>query len=146
MTTIAHRDAARAIDEHLELIAHDIERWLELFADDAVVEFPYATPGMTARLEGKAAIAGYFRTTPAQFLGLSFRGVRRYRTTDPDVALAEVHGSATIATTGKRYEQDYVMVVRTRNGKIVHYREYWNITPALEAFSEDAPAREEDAS
>mgnify|MGYP002140209445 CR=1 FL=1 len=67
-------------------------------------------------------------------------------TTDPDVALAEVHGSATIATTGKRYEQDYVMVVRTRNGKIVHYREYWNITPALEAFSEDAPAREEDAS
>ena len=134
MTSPVHRDAAQALDEHLEHIGHDMQRWIELFADDAVVEFPYAPPGLPGRFEGKEAIDHYFRATPEKFLGLSFRDVRRYPTTDPDVALAEAHGSATIASTGKRYEQDYVMVLRTRHGRIVLYREYWNIAAVLEAF------------
>jgi uncharacterized protein len=134
MTTTEHRDAAQALDEHLELIGRDTPRWLDLFADDAIVEFPYAPAGLPGRFEGKAAIEHYFRGALESFLGLVFSDVRRYRTTDPDVALAEAHGSATITTTGKRYEQDYVMVLRTRQGKVVHYREYWNIVPALEAF------------
>ena len=134
MTNQAQHDAAKALDEHLAFIARDIDRWLDLFADDAVVEFPYAPPGYPARLEGKAAIDAYFRPTPQTFPGLVFTNLRRHPTVDPDVALAEVHGSATIPTTGKRYEQDYVMVLRTRAGKIVHYREYWNVNLALEAF------------
>lgn len=134
MTNTLPRHAAEALDAHLALINHDIERWLELFAEDAVVEFPYAPPGLPSRLEGKAAIATYFRPTPETFAGLTFSNLRRYATTDPDVALAEVHGSATIPATGKRYEQDYVMVLRTRAGQVVHYREYWNIGLALEAF------------
>jgi ketosteroid isomerase-like protein len=134
MTTNAQRDAAQALDEHLALIGKDMDRWLALFADDAVVEFPYAMPGMPARLEGKAAIDTYFRPAPQSFLGLAFHDLRRYLTPDPDVVLAEVHGTATIAATGKHYEQDYVMVLRTRGGKIVHYREYWNVGPALRSF------------
>ncbi|MDI1480206.1 nuclear transport factor 2 family protein [Polyangium sp. y55x31] len=134
MTSTGHRDAAQALDEHLALISKDIQRWLELFADDAVVEFPYAPAGFPARLEGKAAIDAYFRPTPQTFAGLTFSNVRRYVTTDPDVVLAEVHGTAFIPTTGKRYEQDYLMVLRTKEGKIVHYREYWNVGLALEAF------------
>ncbi|TKC91475.1 nuclear transport factor 2 family protein [Polyangium fumosum] len=134
MTSTGHHNAAQALDEHLALISKDIQRWVELFADDAVVEFPYAPPGLPARLEGKAAIDTYFRPTPQTFVGLTFSDVRRYVTTDPDVALAEVHGTAQIPATGKRYEQDYVMVLRTRAGKIVHYREYWNVGLALEAF------------
>ncbi|UQA56438.1 nuclear transport factor 2 family protein [Polyangium aurulentum] len=134
MTNATKHDAAHALDQHLAFIARDIDRWLDLFADDAVVEFPYAPPGFQARLEGKAAIDTYFRPTPQTFGGLVFTNLRLYPTQDPDVALAEVHGSATIPATGKRYEQDYIMVLRTRAGKIVHYREYWNVTLALEAF------------
>src|SRR5689334_21425045 len=34
--TIPHspRDAARALDDHLALVGHDIQRWIDLFADD----------------------------------------------------------------------------------------------------------------
>lgn len=123
------------MDAHLELIRTDIERWLELFTDDAVVEFPYAAGlELPQRLEGREAIRRYFADTPKHFQGLVFTNVRRYRTTAPDVALAEAHGSATIAVTGSGYEQDYVMLVKTRDGRISLYREYWNPLPGLRAF------------
>ncbi|KYG03215.1 phenazine biosynthesis protein, partial [Sorangium cellulosum] len=126
-------DAAQALDALLDLIVRDIEGWLALFADDATVEFPYATAlGVPGRFEGKEAIRRYFQGTIERFRDLSLRDVRRYPTTDPDVALAEVHGSAIILPSGKRYEQDYVMVVATRDGKVVRYREYWNPAPVAE--------------
>jgi hypothetical protein len=129
------RDAASLLDAHLELIRTDLERWLELFTDDAVVEFPYAAGlELPQRLEGREAIRRYFADTPKHFQGLVFTNVQRYRTTDPDVALAEAHGSATIAVTGSGYEQDYVMLVKTRDGRISLYREYWNPIPGLRAF------------
>ncbi|WP_438027204.1 nuclear transport factor 2 family protein [Sorangium sp. So ce233] len=129
--------AAQALDAHLALIGRDLERWLDLFADDAVVEFPYAPAlGAPAVLEGKAAIRRHFEGILERFRDLSLRDARRYPTTDPDVALAEVHGSAIILPAGRRYEQDYVMLVATRNGKVVRYREYWNPASALEAFGD----------
>ena len=129
------RDAGSLLDAHLKLIGTDIERWLELFAEDAVVEFPYApAAGLPERLEGREAIRRYFVETPKHFRGLVFTKVQRYLTTDPEVAIAEAHGSATIAVTGRQYEQDYVMMVRTRDGRISLYREYWNPLPGLEAF------------
>lgn len=127
--------AIAALTAHLERIATDIERWLDLFADDAIVEFPYAASvGLPARLIGKPAIAAYFRRTPDMFRGLAFRDLELHATADPDVALAEVHGSATIAPHGAAYEQDYVMVVECRAGQIVRYREYWDVAAALAAF------------
>ncbi|PTL84056.1 nuclear transport factor 2 family protein [Vitiosangium sp. GDMCC 1.1324] len=128
-------NAAHLLDSHLSLIGTDIERWLELFAEDAVVEFPYARSlDLPERLEGREAIRRYFQDTPKSFLGLTFSCIQRHVTADPDVALAEAHGSATIAATGSPYEQDYVMMVKTRNGRISLYREYWNPVPGLKAF------------
>jgi hypothetical protein len=137
------RDAGSLLDAHLSLIGTDIERWLALFADDAVVEFPYASPlGLPERLEGQEAIRRYFGETPKHFLGLVFTNVRRYLTTDPEIALAEAHGSATIAATGRQYEQDYVMMVKTREGRISLYREYWNPIPGLKAFGGEQNLRQ----
>jgi ketosteroid isomerase-like protein len=130
------RGAAELMRLHLERISSDIEGWLELFADDAVVEFPYAASvGRDGRLAGKPAIAGYFRGTPGTFRGLQFRGLRLHVCADPQVAVAEVHGSARVGPRGAAYEQDYVMVLQARAGQIVAYREYWDPTPAIAAFA-----------
>jgi len=52
--------------------------------------------------------------------------------------------------TGRHYQQDYVMRLETKDGKIIHYREYWNPVPLLTAgstqifrqsFDEDAEER-----
>ncbi len=31
-----------------------------------------------------------------------------------------------MVATGHRYEQNYVVVITTKDGKIVNYRDYWN--------------------
>ncbi|RKH18779.1 nuclear transport factor 2 family protein [Corallococcus sp. CA047B] len=120
-------DLTRMMDAHLALIGTDIERWLGLFANDAVVEFPYAPSlGMPSRLEGIEAIRAYFVPITQRFQGLAFADVQRYPTTDPNVGWMEVHGSATLLPSHFHYEQDYVMRLHLREGRIVRYREYWN--------------------
>ncbi len=137
------RTAAEAMALHLELVGHDMERWIGLFAEDAVVEFPYAgSVGRSGRLAGKAAIDGYFRGTPGTFRELRFSDLRLHACVDPELAIAEVHGSAIVGPMGRRYEQDYVMVLRTRGGAIVSYREYWDPTPVLAAFEGAVPGVE----
>jgi uncharacterized protein len=117
----------RLMDAHLALIGTDVERWLTLFTGDAVVEFPYAPAlGMPARLEGLEAIRAYFVPITQRFQGLTFTDVRRYPGQDPDTGWMEVHGTATLQPGNLHYEQDYVMRMRVREGRIVHYREYWN--------------------
>jgi ketosteroid isomerase-like protein len=137
MTTFPVRggDATRALAAHLDRIGRDIPAWLELFDADAIVEFPYAASiGAPPRLDGLAAIERYFRGTPDTFRGLAFRDLRLASSEDPELAIAEVRGSARIGPTGQPYEQDYVMFLRTKHGLICHYREYWNPVPAITAF------------
>lgn len=129
------RDAGALMDAHLEWIVTDIERWFGLFAEDAIVEFPYAASiDMPDRLLGREAIRRYFAETPKHFLGLVLSDARRHPMASPDVAIAEVHGSATIATTGRPYEQDYLMLLKAKDGRIIHYREYWDPIRGLEDF------------
>ncbi|HEU4535486.1 MAG TPA: nuclear transport factor 2 family protein [Polyangiaceae bacterium] len=128
-------NAEQLLRAHLDLLTTDVGRWVDLFADDALVEFPYAgSLGVTGRFEGRDAVAAYFTRALADFEGLTFSDVRVHPGADPGLAVAEVHGAARIKSTGRRYEQDYVMVVRARGGRIVHYREYWNPLPAAAAF------------
>ncbi len=110
---------------HLEHVTRDDARWLALFADNAVIEFPYAHDTPT-RLVGRDAIARFSAEIFPLFDDLRFSALRVYQTTDPAVILAEVHGSARITITGATYEQDYVMYLQSQSGRIVHYREYWN--------------------
>ncbi len=134
------RTAAELMALHLELVGHDMEQWIGLFAEDAVVEFPYAASvGVAGQLAGKAAIDGYFRGTPGTFRELRFRDLRLHACIDPELVIAEVHGSAIVGPMDRRYEQDYVMVLRARGGAIVSYREYWDPTPALAAFDGAIP-------
>lgn len=130
-------------DVHLALIVKDIQAWVNLFASDAVIEFPYASAvGTPERLEGFAAIYNYMKDVPTQMQNLIFTNVRKYPTSNSNILWAEVHGSATIVATGRHYQQDYVMQLETKDGKIVHYREYWNPIPALEAWGNTLSLRQ----
>lgn len=137
--TSSPASAEALLRQHLDLILRDHARWLELFDDAAVVEFPYAGGlGTSARLEGKPAIDAYFARAASEFLELRFAEPRVHvaagHGVGVSVAIAEVHGSARIAQTGRPYEQDYVMVLEARDGKITRYREYWNPLPGIETF------------
>jgi uncharacterized protein len=135
MTKDKIKTAAQVFADHLALIVKDIPAWVDLLAEDAVVEFPYASAlGLSERLEGKSAIYNHMKDVSAQMQDLIFTNVREYQTSNPNALFAEVHGEATIVATGCHYQQDYVMRLETKEGKIIHYREYWNPTAVLDAW------------
>jgi uncharacterized protein len=76
----------------------------------------------------------HIKTTLTDMENLTFSNVRKYRTEDPDAIWAEVHGSAYVPSTGRRYEQDYVGLFKVKDGKIVYYSEYWNPVALTDAF------------
>ncbi|KAB8335470.1 nuclear transport factor 2 family protein [Scytonema tolypothrichoides VB-61278] len=126
--------AAQVFADSLALITKDIQAWVDLFAENAVVEFPYASAlGSPERLEGKSAIYNYMKNALAQMQNLVFTNIRAYPTSNPNILFAEVHGEAVIVATGRHYQQDYVMRLETKDGKIIHYREYWNPVLVLDA-------------
>jgi len=117
----------------LSLMGKADQSWVDLLAEDAVVEFPYAssTPG---RLEGKEAIYNYIKAALFEMQDLMFTNIRVYPTTNPHILWAEFGGEAVIVPTGRHYQQDYVIRLETREGKIIHYREYSNPMSAIEAW------------
>jgi uncharacterized protein len=126
--------ATQIFTTFLSLMVKDAQALVDLYAEDAVVEFPYAfdTP---RRLEGKKAIYNYFKDTLAQMQNLRFTNIQVYPTIDPNVLWAEVQGEAIIAATGLPYQQEYAMRLEVRNGQIVYYREYWNPMIAIEGWA-----------
>jgi uncharacterized protein len=128
-----HNSIDRIFAAHLALIGTDVEAWSDLLAEDAVVEFPYASAlGAPSRFEGKPAIYNYMKNAVAQLQNWVFTDIREYQTPIANVMLAEFHGEAVFVATGQSYQQDYVVRLQTQNGKIIHYREYWNPVAILE--------------
>ncbi len=128
---------AKIFDAHLAMISNNVKAWADLLAEDAIVEFPYASAlGAPQRLEGKEAIYNHVQAAISQMQNLTFTNVRKYITLNPNVLLAEVHGEAIISTTCRHYQQDYVMRMETKDGLIVHYREYWNPAPVMDAWGD----------
>jgi len=101
------------------------ETFVQMFAQDGVMEFPYALPS-PRRLEGREALAAHlaYLARLVELLGVS--DVAKHKTTDPEVFIVEFASSGRAVATGEPFEQRYISVIRVRDGHIVHYKDYWN--------------------
>lgn len=97
---------------------------LDMFADDVLFEFPYAPDGLPRRLDGKAALARHLeRIGPLLSFGtMELNDVHHAGTT----VVVEFSCTGRGVETGAPYNQVYVSVVTMRDGRIAHYRDYWN--------------------
>ncbi|MBQ1041169.1 nuclear transport factor 2 family protein [Micromonospora sp. C32] len=109
-------------------------RWLanlptfeaDSLADDVVIETPFAAPGHPTRTEGKQAVLAYTRAGRASF-PVRFddcRGVVVHETADPEVIVVEYELVGTHTVTGVTASAPFIGVLRTRDGKLAHWREY----------------------
>lgn len=148
MTTVQPSVAEQAFRDHLQWIGRDIDHWLSLFHDDAVIEFPYgANIGRTTRLEGKEAIAGYMRHAAQSLKGLEFSRVIIH-SVDDKLAIAEFHGEALVGEAAVPYSQDYIATITMEGALIRTYREYWDPTrvqAAARALEESSKGEGESA-
>ena len=135
---IINRRAAsqHAVTEHLRLLAAGrIDEWILLYAPDVVFEFPYAPAGMPKQVTGRDALFEHMINFPKTF-DVKFGDLVFHETIDPRLVVAEFHSAGTALPTGKPYEQTCISVVRTDDdGRIIHYRDYWNPLVAIEALT-----------
>lgn len=114
-------------------LAPEAEDFLAMCADDIVWEFPFAPAGGVHRIEGKDAVAAYLPKVGCLIKvdGGSLTAV--HRTTDPDTTIIEFEITGSGAVTGLAYDQRYICVFTTRDGRIVHFKDYWNPITLLSA-------------
>jgi ketosteroid isomerase-like protein len=117
-----------ALGERLHPDAHS---YVEMLAEDGVVEFPYAIPGLPQRVEGRAALAAHLDRIAGMIEFTHFADIVKHETSDPEIVIIEFSGHGRSAASGEPYEQRYVSVIAIRDGYIVRYKDYWNPVAAL---------------
>ncbi|RKT08635.1 hypothetical protein BX286_6747 [Streptomyces sp. 3211.6] len=110
------------------LLAKDISGWVALWAEDGVMEFPFAPPGRPSRLEGRRAIDRYMRPYPEHIDLHDFpeADLRIHETADPRTIVVEMRGTGRLVRTGGPYDMTYIAVVTVDRGRFTAYRDYWN--------------------
>lgn len=117
-------------------------RWQELdelYADDAVVEYPFALPSGPARLAGRSAIRRYFAAVSRMPLELKAHHVVVHETSDPEVVIAEYDYDGLVTTTGHSFQVANIQVSRVRDGQVVTSRDYHNHPVLADAAAQRLP-------
>ncbi|MFD7990797.1 nuclear transport factor 2 family protein [Streptomyces mexicanus] len=98
----------------------------DLYARDAVHEFPFRFPGLPAHYRGREEVrAGYkalWGASPAR--PEAVHEVAVHESTDPEVIVVEQTVTGTVTTTGAPFEVPGLLVLRVRDGLLVHVRDY----------------------
>ena len=111
-----------------------LDEWIELWADNGILEFPYAPAGRKSCYRGKTEIFEYMTKALGRVVIDGIERSRLYSMEDPQIAVAEVAVKGHALATGAAYNRRYVTFIETRNGKIAHYREYWNPLITIDAY------------
>ncbi|MFF2406425.1 nuclear transport factor 2 family protein [Streptomyces sp. NPDC058092] len=98
----------------------------DLYALDAVHEFPFTSPGFPPRYEGREAVrAGYraaWGTSPVQVQEV--RKIAAYETADPEVIIAEHVVVGTLPTRRTNFTVPGLLILHIHSGLITRARDY----------------------
>jgi uncharacterized protein len=133
--------AREVLDRLLAGIAQ--QAWAELadlYAEDAVVEQPFAIPRPIS-LVGRGEIGAHFAAAARVPLALEVRNLVVHDTADPEVLVAEFEYHARATTTGRPFTVANIQVLTVRGGQIVRSRDYHNHHALAEALAADTRGR-----
>ena len=107
--------------------------WIELWAEDGELCFPFAPLGRKSVYRGHAEIVGYMSEVSRVVVD-SLVTFQLFPMQDPQAAAVEFTVKGHTAETGAPVNQTYVILVETKEGKIWRYREYWNPLVTIDAL------------
>jgi ketosteroid isomerase-like protein len=120
---------------YLELLqAQDWDKWINLWADDAVLEFPFAPKNRPSIYRGKQDILTYMSSTTRSIVVDSVSKLNISPMLDPNKIVIELAINGHLISNGATYNQLYVTFFEFESGKIKYYREYWNPIVSIEAY------------
>lgn len=103
----------------------DWSRLHEMYAEDAVVQMPFALPA-PVRLHGREEVRRHLAGNAQVGITLRVSGVRMHETADPEVVIAEFDYDGHAASTGRDFHVANIQVLRVRDGLIQETRDYHN--------------------
>lgn len=123
------------------IVAADADAAADLYAEDGVLELVFTRPGVVPRRQGRedirtAARAGW-DALPLRFE--SHRTLALHDSPDPEVVIAEFELAGTSLATGRAFTLSMLVILRVRDGHILHQREYVDVL-GIAAASDRLPA------
>jgi len=112
------------------------DEWVELWADDGVLEFPYAPAGRRRAYQGKADILAYMKRATGRVAMDSVEKMRIFPMLEPDIAVVELSFKGRVLENDAPYNQSLVIFFEVQDGKLQHYREYWNPLITIDAIGD----------
>jgi ketosteroid isomerase-like protein len=132
-------ESLREVWEHLvsHQVTRDIDGWIQCFAADAIMEWPFRLKGVPARLEGREAIRAavgpvWERATKTNRRISGHENVVFHQTTDPEVAIVEF--DIVGETVRGPFRQAVVYLLRVRNGRVLLLRDFVDTAALNELF------------
>jgi ketosteroid isomerase-like protein len=112
-----------AVREGLKDFA-DGEDYFDMLADDVVFEYIITVPDYPRRVEGRQSVIDLYSDYDSYMSVESADNLRVYRDREQSVVILEyeVHGSS--VQTGRPYNNRFVSIVTTKNGKVTWWRDY----------------------
>lgn len=95
----------------------------DLYADDALVELPFAPPAGLL-LRGRAQVRDHFTRASAAPFQLRPENIRIHETDDPAVVVAEYDYLGELTSSGKVIRVANVQIVTVSDGLIAHSRDF----------------------
>jgi ketosteroid isomerase-like protein len=134
--------APELLHAHFHKMRTDFVAWCALYADDAVMEYPYgAYAGVSSPLKGIAAISKSVKGFLDDVRDFQIEVSKVYRVEGEDAVFAEFTARATVISTGRPYNQSYILYLLAQDGKIAVLREYFDAPRVIEAFQPQLNAR-----
>lgn len=112
----------------IALETRDYEGFISLFSEDGVFETPFALNGIE-RLVGVEALRKHFGagTEAGKMLEIHHVKAVIYSAADPDIATVEFSAEGRSLFTSQSFDiPSSIAVIKCREGKIIHYRDYPN--------------------
>jgi ketosteroid isomerase-like protein len=124
------------VAEVLQLVgAMRVDELIDRFADDAVMELPFAPGRMAKEFVGKEEIGAFQRSARDAFSEFAVTVDAVHETGDPHVVVAEFGSDAVVRENGRPYRNRYVAVFTFDDaGRLTRWREYYDASVVVEAF------------
>lgn len=128
MDDTARRAANKQVfaDVQATITAGQFEKLGDFMVDDLVFELPYGPDFMPNPVLGLKAWNQMQLMTFALFDSFRLEPIEVHECLDPDELIAEYRSEAIVKRNGNEYTNRYIGVLKFRDGKISHWREFHN--------------------
>jgi ketosteroid isomerase-like protein len=127
---------SKLIREWLDLVSSGpAEAWPTYAADDVVIRLPFAPPGVANELRGRTHAIEALSDLWKAKKSFAWHDVVIRGTDDPELFVTTARSEAVLMS-GQHYANNYVILTRLRDRKVVEHVEYFNPLPVIEAFGQ----------